>query len=71
MRCSIGEKMNAEIQPTLRLLKAVQVAEILNVSKAFAYQLMQKGLIPTVKILGARRVRYEDLLKFIQESISK
>ena len=62
--------MTIQIQPPERLLKAVQVAEILNVSRAFAYQLMQKGLIPTVKILGARRVRREDLLLFIQENIS-
>ena len=59
-----------QIQPPEKLLKAVQVAEILNVSRAFAYQLMQKGLIPTVKILGAKRVRQEDLLRFIQENIS-
>ncbi|MEX1248343.1 MAG: helix-turn-helix domain-containing protein [Anaerolineales bacterium] len=53
-----------------KLLKAVQVAEILNVSRAFAYQLMQKGIIPTVKIMGTRRVRREDLIRFIQDSIS-
>ena len=63
--------MKHEKPPTLRLLNAAQIAEILNISKPFAYQLMQKGLIPTVRILKARRVRYEDLQKFIQESISK
>jgi excisionase family DNA binding protein len=63
--------MTNEINPPERLLKAVQVAEILNVSRAFAYQLMQKGIIPTVKILGSRRVRLTDLLRFIQESVSK
>jgi excisionase family DNA binding protein len=61
--------MAIQIQPPEKLLKAVQVAEILNVSRAFAYQLMQKGVIPTVKILGARRVRHEDLLRFIQENV--
>jgi excisionase family DNA binding protein len=63
--------MKVEIQPPARLLKAVQVAEILNVSRAFAYQLMRQGVIPTVKILAARRVRLEDLQRFIQEHISK
>ena len=63
--------MNVEIQHPPKLLKAVQVAEILNVSRAFAYQLMQKGLIPTVKILGVRRVRLKDLDRFIQENVSK
>ena len=63
--------MTIQTRPPEKLLKAVQVAEILNVSRAFAYQLMQKGVIPTVKILGARRVRREDLLRFIHEHISK
>lgn len=53
------------------LLKASQVAKILNISRAFAYQLMQKGILPTVKILGARRVRPEDLNRFIQERVSQ
>jgi excisionase family DNA binding protein len=61
-----------EKQPVLqKLLRASEVAEILDVSRAFAYQLMQKGILPTVKILGARRVRPEDLTRFIQENISK
>ena len=63
--------MNYEVQSPTKLLKAVQVAEILNVSRAFAYQLMQKGLIPTVKILGARRVCPEDLNRYIQQNKSK
>ena len=52
-----------------RLLKAMEVAKILNVSKAFVYQLMRKGVLPTVKILGARRVRLEDLQRFIRENV--
>ena len=53
-----------------RLLKAQEVAQILNVSRAFAYQLMRRGEIRTVKILGARRVRPEDLLRFIEQNTS-
>ncbi|MEX2161961.1 MAG: helix-turn-helix domain-containing protein [Anaerolineales bacterium] len=63
--------MNYEVQSPIKLLKAVQVAEILNVSRAFAYRLMQKGIIPTVKILGARRVCLEDLNRYIQKNKSK
>ncbi len=63
--------MSLDLRPPERLLKAVQVAQILNVSRAFAYQLMRQGVIPTVKILGARRVRSEDLQRFIQENVSK
>jgi hypothetical protein len=32
---------------------------------------MRQGVIPTVKILAARRVRLEDLQRFIQEHISQ
>jgi excisionase family DNA binding protein len=53
-----------------KLLRAVDVAEILNISRAFAYQLMQRGDIRTVFIGGARRVRPEDLRKYIEESLS-
>lgn len=63
--------MSLDLLTTEKLLKAIQVAQILNVSRAFAYQLMRKGVIPTVKILGARRVRQEDLHRFIQDSVSK
>ena len=66
MEASVHKTQNIE-----RLLRAKEVADILSVSTAFVYQLMQKGLIPTVKILGARRVRSEDLQRFIQESVSK
>jgi len=64
--------MNEMIQyPSLpeRLLKAVEVAEILNISRAFAYQLMKRGKIRTVTIEGARRVRPEDLNRFIEQSL--
>jgi excisionase family DNA binding protein len=53
-----------------RLLTAVEVAKVLNVSRAFAYQLMRQGKIRTVFIAGARRVRPEDLHQFIQSNLS-
>ena len=63
--------METDLRLPEQLLKASRVAEILNVSRAFAYQLMQRGEIPTVKIMGARRVRPEDLARYIGENISK
>ncbi len=48
-----------------KLLKAVEVAQKLNISKAFAYKLMQTGEIRTVRMLGARRVRPKDLEEYI------
>ena len=59
--------MNLETWPASKLLKAKQVAEILNVSKAFVYQLMSKGELPTVKIGAAKRVIKADVDRFIQE----
>ncbi|MCZ7551549.1 MAG: helix-turn-helix domain-containing protein [Anaerolineales bacterium] len=52
-----------------RLLTAVEVAQLLNVSRAFAYQLMKRGKIRTVSMEGARRVRPDDLLQFIEASL--
>ena len=52
-----------------KLLRATEVAEILNVSRAFAYQLMQRGEIRTVAIGSAKRVRPEDLQEFIVQSL--
>ena len=50
------------------LLKAKEVAEILKVSRAMAYTLMQRGEIPTVRIGKARRVRPEDLIEYINKN---
>ena len=50
------------------LLNAKQVAEILNISKSKAYRFMQLGEIPTVRIGKSRRVRPEDLIKYIENN---
>jgi len=52
------------------LLKANDVAEILNISRAKAYRLMQSREIPTVSIGKAKRVRPVDLHNFIHSQIS-
>ena len=51
------------------LLKATDVAEILNISRAFAYQLINRGDLRSVVIGTARRVRPIDLETFIQASL--
>ena len=51
------------------LLKATDVAEILNISRAMAYRLMQTGQIPTVCIGKARRIRPIDLHNYINASL--
>lgn len=50
------------------LLKGNDVARLLNISRAFAYQLMRQGEIPTVRIGNAVRVRKEDLLSYIDHN---
>jgi excisionase family DNA binding protein len=49
------------------LLKGGQVAEILHISRSFAYLLMKRGEIPTVRMGNAVRVRPEDLERYIHE----
>jgi len=51
-----------------RLLKAKEVAEILQVGRSMAYRMMQRGEIPTVRVGSAVRVRGSDLEEFIKKS---
>ena len=51
-----------------KLLKPAEVADILQVSRAKAYQLMQQGEIPTVRIGKLVRVRRADLERYIHEN---
>jgi excisionase family DNA binding protein len=51
-----------------RLLKPMEVAQILNISRSFAYQLLQSGQIPTVKMGKTYRVRPQDLAEFIEKN---
>ena len=58
---------NLSERPNLgKLLKAEEVAELLSVSRSFAYALMQSGQLPTVHLGRSVRVRPEDLEEFIQ-----
>jgi excisionase family DNA binding protein len=52
------------------LLTATDVARELNVSRSFAYQLLQRGTIPVVRLGRAVRVRPQDLDAFIEASVS-
>jgi len=49
-----------------RLLNAVEVARVLNISRALAYRLMQTGEIPVIRINHSVRVRMADLEEYIQ-----
>jgi excisionase family DNA binding protein len=54
-----------------RLLKPADVAEILQVSKAHAYVLMNRGEIPLVRIEKIVRIRLEDLERYIKEKTAQ
>ncbi|MCD6577840.1 MAG: helix-turn-helix domain-containing protein [Anaerolineaceae bacterium] len=51
-----------------RLLKAVDVADILNISRSLAYRLLQRGEIPAIRINQSVRVQPRDLQQFIEEN---
>jgi excisionase family DNA binding protein len=50
-----------------QLLKAGDIARILNISKAMVYRLIQRGEIPVVRISHAVRVRFSDLEDYIKQ----
>ena len=56
---------NSELSKEEKLLKANDVARILNVSRALAYRLIQQGEIPVIRIRHAVRVKPSDLEVFI------
>ena len=53
-----------------KLLKAEQVAEILNISKAFVYQLIETGELPSIRLGRSVRVHPNVLEEMIQKSSS-
>jgi excisionase family DNA binding protein len=50
-----------------QLLKPADVAEMLKISIAMAYTLLQRGEIPSVRIGSLVRVRRVDLQRYIME----
>jgi excisionase family DNA binding protein len=60
-------QVNKPFENYEKLLKAVDVAKILNISRALSYRLLQQGEIPVVKIRSAVRVRPADLERFIHK----
>jgi len=51
-----------------QLLKCSDVAKILNISKAYSYKLISDGRIPHFNIGRSVRVRYEDVLAFLDKN---
>jgi len=49
-----------------RLLKASEVARILNISRSLVYRLIHTGKIPSIRINQAVRIHHDDLNRFIE-----
>ena len=62
-------ELDNQINTFEKLLKPIEVANFLNISRAYAYQLLKKGEIPTVHIGNAIRVRPDDLQRYIIENL--
>ncbi len=61
-----------QIMPSSKkLLKAKEVADILQVSRSMAYRMMQRGEIPTIRVGSAVRVRGSDLEEFLKKGKDK
>jgi excisionase family DNA binding protein len=58
-----------EVYMINKLLKGTEIAEVLNISKAYAYRLIAEGEIPSIRIRRTVRVRPEDLEFFIERSM--
>ena len=57
-------------QERVPLLKANEVADILNISVPMAYRLIQIGEIRAVQIGKGRRVRPQDLRQYIESNLT-
>ncbi len=55
-------------QGRVPLLKATEVADILNISRSLVYRLIQTGEIPHIRINQAVRVHQDDLYKYIESN---
>ncbi len=49
-----------------QLLKASEVARILNISRSLVYRLIHTGRIPSIRINQAVRIHNDDLNRFIE-----
>ena len=56
------------IQERERLLKASEVARILNISRSLVYRLIHTGKIPSIRINQAVRIHNDDLNRFIEDN---
>lgn len=53
-----------------KLLTATEVASILGISRSFSYQLIHRGIIPSVRIGRSVRVRPTDVESYIKQNLT-
>jgi len=53
-----------------RLMKPIEVAKYLNISKSLVYQLIQSGDLPVIRIKSAVRIKPEDLFAYMEQTQS-
>lgn len=58
--------MEKELEMPRKLLRVVEVASWLDVSRSCVYALMDRGDLPYVKIGKCRRVRSEDVTELLE-----
>jgi excisionase family DNA binding protein len=51
-----------------QLLKAEEIARMLNISRAMAYRLLRRGEIPVIRISRSVRVKFSDLQEYAKRS---
>ena len=64
-----NQNRNSDEKPIQRLLKPLEVAEQLSISKSFVYAMIQTGHLPVVRMGKACRVRPQDLEAFIERNL--
>lgn len=52
-----------------KLLKSEDIAQLLGVSKSFAYKLIRLGMLPSIRMGRSVRVRQEDLDQFVVTNV--
>jgi len=62
------QSKNPKSEPLL--LRGGEVADLIGCSRAMAYRLMQRGVLPTVRVPGGKSVRVprEALIEWIREN---
>ena len=53
------------------LYRVPEVARLLSLSRSKVYVLIQSGVLPSVRIDGSRRVRGEDVRRFIDAHVEE